>query len=346
MKIDNIFINPCHGNEPYILGANIANHLSKQLEAKQGYAPKLIMPNLYGERQMRILKEEDLLSENMVIDHKIGKYSKPLLFKDADFNRNLIFLIGFQGDIQSAVRSRLQDYSGNTIEINTGAMYNSGNPTFFAYPTSYSELFDETWYEDELMDSIIRTNLEVACNIMNVVESEIDQFYIPSYNTFSFKERSPPTNEISTPPLKPIPRGNNLDIPANSVYVMFSGTGTQTKQLADTVKLLKRAGNNVIMPSWVNPEMDVQRSGPEIIANDNLSKVIGRAGWGIIWTCQNALTQFDHIPYCLGDESEVYFNCETLETVPMLKATEAQREHFGTLDGIAYTANKILDFLS
>jgi hypothetical protein len=346
MQIDNIFINPCHGNEPYILGANIAKNLSERLEQKQGFAPTIIMPDLYGERQRRILKEEGLVSEKMVFDKRIGNTSKPLLFANADFNKNLINVLAFQEDIQRTVRYELSKYSGSIIEINTGAMYTSEELSFFAYPITYTELFEETWCEEELVETIDLSNLEICHNIMQKVEQDIDLFFIPSYNPFSYQsERRLNTRKIATPPLKPMLAKDLQEIQENSVYVMFSGTGTQTGELSEVVRKLEEEGRNVIIPYWVNKDMDIQRAGPNIINNSNLTKVIGRAGWGIIWTCQNAGTKFEHLPYIVGDEPEIYFNIETLETVPMLEATKQQEQQFGNLNGINYTANAIFHFL-
>ncbi len=347
MRIDNIFINPSHGNEPYILGANISKELSNTLADIQGFAPRIIMPDLYGTRQRKILQEEKLFLNNMIINDKIGLLSQPLLFKDADYGENLINFIEFRNRIETAVRNDLKKYSGSMIEINTGSMFTSGYPSFFTYPISHTELFENSLQDPKLMRQINKNHLSLAADIMLDVEFEIDLFFIPSYSTFSYqKDRIPASDEVPTPPLKPLPNFCEDEIPEDSVYVMFSGTGTQADELSKTVESLQDVGYNIIMPFWINQELDVQRAGPEVINHKHLKEVYGRAGWGTIWTCQNAKTRFNHLPFCKGDEPEVYFNCKTLDTIPMLEATSGQEAQFGTLDGIKYTADKILEYLS
>jgi hypothetical protein len=346
-----IFVNPCHGNEPYILGGLIALGVSKHLEETTGEKPRIIIPHLYGNRQKRIMQEEGLLAENVALDEKLGDLYHPITFADNNIAKTLRDLIAKRDDTEKAIREHLQKEHGTiSLEINAGAQITSGNqvPSVLAYPGVYSELYAATLANPELLAQLaeepVEENLQKCYEMMLKLEEDLDLLFIPSYHTFSYLEdRKPLNKEVSTPPLKRVPERNTEDLPENTIYVMLSGTGSEMDTLMNKAKAAQESGYHVIVPPWA-PETkeNFERRGPEVISHNHVRKVIARPGWGILWTCQNAETEIEHVPYSRGDEPEIYFNIKTLEAIPLMEGTKQQLQRFGTLDGIGYVVNEVI----
>ncbi len=337
-----IYINPCHGNEPYILGALIADGVAQKLRERDGVEPLLVVPHLYGERQEQIISGLGL-SAKIHLDKRLGEFYQPLLFQNNDFAAHLSNLVSQQKQVQEETRKHLYDTYGKIFsEINIASRISSSAPAWYAFPTIISELLTRTAQEEELCRTFPLRTLEQAIFIMENVEQNISAFFIPAYHTFSYDgKRVPHQKEISTPPLKPEPKINADKIPENSVYCMLSGTGSEIETMLQNARGLAEKGHHIIVPPWAG-NTAFERRTPEIISNDNIVKVIGRAGWGTLWTCQVAGKDFEAVPYTPGDDPEIYFNLKTLQEVPMKQATEKQREMFGTLDGIEFVVEKIV----
>ncbi|MFH1325770.1 MAG: hypothetical protein ABIH49_03315 [archaeon] len=342
----NILVNLCHGNEPYILGTGIAQGVVERLQGNDD--SRIIVPNLYGKRQERIMQEEGLLGEKVVLDKDLGEIYKPIIFADANFGINVKNILEKRKTTEQAVRDLIQERYGRVfLEVNVGAHFTSGEdiPVFLAYPSIYSELYQRTLEEPELIRHFNKSDLERLTTEMLKLDEEINTFFVPSHHMLSYdSSRKPFDREVSTPPLKKIPPVNKDVIPEDSVYVMLSGTGSEMENSLNIARELNDKGHHVFVPFWTPQELgrEYERKSPEIISNPNLTKVVGRPGWGIIWTCQNAGTNFQALPYTPGDEPEIFFNVKTLESVPLLEETERQKQKFGTLDGISFVVDDIV----
>ena len=345
MKERTIYINPSHGNEPYILGGLIAKKVSEGLKKKLGGKSKIIVPHIYGSRQERILSEVGLRGI-VHLDPELGKMYEPLLFRNNDFSQHLTDLIDYQEEVQRKIREHLKkEYGDIFFELNIGSKISTGALTYYAFPVIISELLERTLQEPELVRNFSQSKLEQALEIMQEVESGIQTFFIPDYHTFSYdRNRKPKQNEISTPPLKSKPKENKDDIPRMSTYFMISGTGSELEYTLKEAENLQEHGFHIIVPPWTETDKFEKRS-PDVISNFNIVRVDSRAGWGTIWTCQLCEKQFVPLPYNSGDDPEIYFNVKTLYSVNQYMATEIQEKKFGTLDGLSFVADQILSDL-
>jgi hypothetical protein len=328
-----IFVNPVHGNEPYVLGGLIA----KELASRIGSDIPIVMPDLYGTRQKKILLEEGV---EAILDPDLGGICRPMLFKAGQYDEHLDNLVSMRNTVEKKAKECLKDKDINALaELNIGSRISVGcEQAYYAFPCINSELLQycinsDLGFEDH--------KLERARDMMKSMEEGIIKFFIPSYNTLSFdKQRKKHSREISTPVMKPVYRRSEEDIPQNSVYLMISGTDSEVETVLRYANEIKNERNVIVSLSEHGKEF-VQMS-PHIISHPNIEKVFGRAGWGTIWMCQNADKKFEHLPYSKGDDPEIYFNIKTLESLPLAKATAQQRKEFGNQrEGIVYTANLI-----
>jgi len=345
-----IFANPCHGNEPYILATLIASKLNEAGGTKH----KIVMPWLYGERQLNILRELDVEAGTLYLDERLGDFYKKMLFKDGKFAAHIDAVLSNRDEAEKGLREYLKGGmktlnvgSGETAElkgeikyeISAGSKFTAGAPrkkTFYAFPAAHSELCKRTAEEGGL--GFDTAALEEMGEMMAAVEKSYEKVFIPHYNTFSFdRKRAPFEREVATPPMKerfrPMLWAQDA-LPEKSVYIMASGTGSELKNVLKKVKEYKP---KAIVPPWARelaPEADGFYS-PIVIANKNVKKVVGRAGWGTIWLCQMAHKQFEHVPYTKGDDPEIYFNIKTLDSTDMLGQPVG--------NGIEFIAKKILE---
>ncbi|MFA6889162.1 MAG: hypothetical protein WC254_06725 [Candidatus Woesearchaeota archaeon] len=329
-----VIVNPSHGNEPYILGGLIARKYQELI----GEKIEIIMPLLYPGRQERILNEEGITA---TLDSVLGELVQPLLFKDNDFDKHIDEIVHKRERVESAIRHYVNERYGTIdFEINTGAKTRITNEIYYAFPTVLSQLLQYTVQEGGLGFNV--SNLEQGSKVMRTVEGDFAAAFIPSVHTFSYDpHRKSVEREIPTPPLKPLSKQCDKDIPLRSVYCMPSGTGSEIQTILDRAAALSQQGYSIIVPPWIKDNR-YRIEEPSVIAHSNVVRVVGRAGWGTLWTCQQAETEFEPVPYKSGDDPEIYFNNKTLEARSLLEATAVQRRQFSTMDGIEYVAKQIL----
>jgi len=217
-------------------------------------------------------------------------------------------------------------------------------PVYYVFPVVYGELLQRSAQEPELAAAFGKAKLERCAEQMQSVDRKYQKTFIPSYHTFSFDEtREPWLQEVPTPPLKPVPAEDTQEIPEGAVFCMLSGTESEIETILERARTLKQEGTPVLISEF-GVETDEFPSAPtSVISNKNIAKVIARAGWGTIWTCQQAGVDFEPLPYSPGDDPEIYFNVKTLQKIPIQEATREQRATFGPdMDGISFVADTIM----
>jgi len=335
-----IYVNPAHGNEPFILGTLLAQGVKKRLE-QEGDNVTVVMPLIYANRQERILRGYGI-DDSFILDPILGDLYRHILFTSGDYKKHLRDFTEARHSTESRVRDHLScNYPRFDAEINVGSRMSSGAPSYYAFPTILSELLEQSLAEVEMNRTFGERLLESG--LSEALKFELyERVFIPSYHTFSYDDsRTPHLREISTPPLKPIVE-NSDRIPEHSVYCMFSGTASEIHEIMTRAQKAQGDGYNVIVPPWVEAD-EFQRLHPDVISNPNVERVIARAGFGTIWTCQQAGKELDAIDYTHGDDPEIYFNLRTLKRKPMLKATEKQKTDFDEMDGIEYVSRIITE---
>ena len=335
----NIIVNPAHGNEPFILGAYIADAVRSLLNP----SATLIVPHIYSHQQ-RILAELGI--GNIVLDSALGNFYGPLLFSQGDFGTYLQAVLEQRETVEIAVRRYVYEtYGAVNIEVNTGSRIRIADCIHYAFPAAVSQVLQYTLHEEGSLGFNI-SDLERSLAVAKQVEASFATVFIPAFHTFSYdSQRVPLAREVSTPPMKPFPVPCSLDIPQQSWYCMPSGTGSEIDTVLSRAKELAEQGYAVIVPPWT-PHQGYRRETPAVIAHPHVVKVVGRAGWGTLWTCQQAEKEFAHIPYRAGEDPEIFFNVRTLEAIAFLERTRQDRQRFlahgSSYNGIQFIAQHIV----
>lgn len=391
-----ILVNPAHGNEPYILGTAIAKGVSDRL-AQQGLGrAKIVVPLLYGDRQKRILMEENPDAVGLIhYDEEFGEILRDVTFQNGDFSEHLRQINQHYDEVQRMLKQRFSVDATNfttrnlaTNEIQTFSPRNvvaavdtasrvvvEAPQRYFAFPLLISELLKKTQranlgFSDADTASLVEKMLKV--------ESGYSQVFIPRINPLSYQysddlSEQPAEVEgrsrVYTPAMKKeyVRTEGKVDQPG--IYVMFSGTGS----IAETTHKLIDAASEGGLKVYTNKEVEgATPVSPDVLTDENILAVLGRAGWGTGWQVQNLALPWFVAPYEQGDDPEIYFNNKTIEALKMGKVlTDADmtpdrlrevikgfsvgmqginqriKDEFGTLNGIDFMADAIAsDFLA
>jgi len=359
----NFFINPVHGNEPYILGVKIA------VEIKKLYSEniKIIVPHIYGDRQKNILREELGIEDNfsledfgVILDKDLGDFYSSILFKDNNFSLYLQDLKDNLKDVQKNVSDFLFNKYGDIfLELNTGSKFSlSSDNTFkaYAFPILFSELLKNVLQEEDNL-GFDNNLLSVVCDLSSDLEKNLDVIYIPFANTFSFKEelRDRSEKEVYTPPLKSAEEKNIIISDKKSVFTMFSGTGSEIETMIKITKDYLDRGHDVFIPTWAKDRVDSISKNhfkniflgvpQDIFKTRKLEAIIGRAGWGTMWLSQVYGIDFIPIEYSYNDDPEIYYNIKTLKKIDIGELTRKQKDIRTDLDGISFVSQDIFNKL-
>ncbi len=393
-----ILVNPAHGNEPYILGTAIARGVSNRL-AKEGLGrARIVVPLMYGERQKRILLEESGEDAGLVhFDETFGQILKDITFGNGDFHNHLTQIEAHYDQVHDLLRQRFsadsQDLDVRALvdgqvhalspknivaSIDTASRVSVEAPLrYFAFPILISELIREAQKEGLGFND---ADMGKLVNRMLKVESAYSQVFIPWINPLSYKyaddlseqpEVVDGRDRIYTPAMKKEYEKTTGKVEEPGIYVMFSGTGSTLDSTHALAQAATQAGLKVYSPPWVEVEGATQVS-PDVLNDENILAVFGRAGWGTGWQVQNLALPWIVTPYETGDDPEIYFNNKTIEALRMGKVLSAGditpeklveainslsvgthalneriRERFGTLNGVDFMADAIArDFLA
>ncbi|MBT3323857.1 hypothetical protein HN681_00575 [archaeon] len=333
-----IFVNPTHGNAPFIIGTHVALQVALEL----GKEVEIVVPHINGKRQEIILK--DLGLDGIVkLDQGLKEFYDPLLMKAYGFEEHVSSLLSFRKLAEENIKRYLdQNYGGFDLEINYGAkIVTEAEKSYYAFPAIFSEILMRS-ADNKFLSNVFNERKLRACSfMMKEVEEKFEFMFIPDYHTFSYLERENFEREIKTPPQQPLARGFDGEILENSMYFMLSGTGSDIDSILEKAREFRSEGFNPIIPSWYETD-EFQKMSPKVISHPNVVQLYGRAGFGFIWDAQQVGKKVIHHPYGHGDDAEIYHNIKTLESLDMLEATEKMREKFSDMDGIKYIASRIV----
>ena len=393
-----ILVNPAHGNEPYILGTAIARGVSERL-ARQGLGrARVVVPLMYGDRQKRILLEESGEDAQLIgLDERFGQILKDITFGNGDFHSHLAQIEAHYDNTHNLLQQRFSADSDNfdvrslttgepravsprniVATIDTAPRVLVDSPLrYFAFPILISELIREAQKEGLGFSD---ADMAKLINRMLKVESTYSQVFIPWINPLSYQYVDDLSTQPAvvdgrsrtyTPAMKKEYQKSHGKIEDPGIYVMFSGTGSTLETTHALAKAANEAGLKVYSPPWVDVEGATQVS-PDVLSDENVLAVFGRAGWGTGWQVQNLALPWIVTPYESGDDPEIFFNNKTIEALKIGKVLSAGditpeklveainslsvgthalndkiREYFGTLNGIDFIADAITqDFLA
>jgi len=355
------------GNEPILLALNIVKYFDKDvilplsLNKLDFVRSKALMKGLNPNRIFMDAKGGGILEE-FFLNTKTNStewMNKVIINYDSvekklrDHYRNFDTV-----DLEGNVRS----FSNDNIEfvMNAGGFFDvfPDLPMIYSFPHRSSEIFSRNEsLNSKKFGEKMRKN-EARKNRIN---------FIPFVHTFSFDENYIPENEETTPFMKEAPRPIDLDLPENSIGMMFSGTDYCSDILEE---LSKNTNYNIITflgaPGEDKNIMKIDPPYGEFVhIYQGILAVVSRPGGGTYWSAWNAGKPIIFPAYSKGDDMEMLYIGKSIkklnlglefsdskkidiyieksqECIPsILKITETIKRDFNTLDGCFHVANRI-----
>lgn len=345
-----IVLNPGHGNEPYILAAAIGKEVGKRFVASGLQEPLLVMPLLYGDRQRRIVSEENPDDSSIYFDPKFGELLREIMFDSGDYGSHIAKIDGNCDEAETQINQRYANdaptvtvYNNSSNEsyalnprdvigvIETGSRVSFEKPhKYFAFPELLSRVLDEAMrHNDELGFS--ESDMTRFASRMRRVEPTYSQIFIPWVSTFSYQYASSLDDQpqiidgrsrIYTPPMK-------ADIEPTigqvgpGLYIMFSGTSSAVESNRALVKAAHEAGIQAYTPSWEDVGGAI-KIPPTALADTNVLAIMGRSGWGTGWQAMQLAKPWLVAPYEKGDDPEIFFNNKTIMALKLGQVLEGK----------------------
>lgn len=356
-----LFLNPGHGNEPYILATAIGREVSKKFRGAGMEQPLLVTPLLYGDRQKRILLEENPNDADLIhYDEQAGEILQQIMFGAGDFKTHLTQVNTHYDEVDRMLNQRY-GVSGDSVTtralvgdqevqispkniigaIDVGNRVSLRTPhRYFAFPEILSRVLNESMRHPELGFS--ESDMKKLANRMMKVEAAYSEIFIPWVSTFSYQhagdlEQQPDVingrSRMYTPAMKAnIERTEGEVNPG--VYIMFSGTGSAVDANKALVQAAHDAGVKAYSPPWETIE-GTQKMPPTVMADRNMMAVWGRSGWGTGWQAMQLELPWLVAPYQQADDPEIFFNNMTIEALRLGKMIGAEGISSKELQGVA-----------
>ncbi len=326
-----IVTNFAYGTGPYLRTTELAIAFNDELE-KAGY-PRIdiIVPLVYGENQRKIMTEEGLLSDEVILDAELGGILEKVFYGNGNYVEYLKkWVAGFKEISREAQEYLLKKYGSEiAVELNRSPRILYGiAPAYSASFGYFSRMFKE------LGD-------RKASGIAECIEKE-QRMIVVGYPGLFSKE-----GDYKVPPISLIPQPNNEKID-KGIFITKSG-------IPNLERLYKSAANFGIK-IYSNSDYS-----PALITNKNILLHFARAGWASIWFSMLAEKPLVVPEYDPADDPEIYFNNKIIEKlgigivyheesleellIKLDKSADVCRtinkeilDRWGTLDGTQYAA--------
>ncbi|EKD64444.1 MAG: hypothetical protein ACD_50C00388G0001 [uncultured bacterium] len=345
-----LVLNPGHGNEPYILATAIGREVSKKFASAGMEQPILVMPLFYGDRQRRILLEENPNDASLLYyDEQFGGILKDVMFESGDFKQHLAQVNTHYDEVEKMLNNRyLVDTQTVTARSfatqestelspkNIIGVIEAGNRVpikvphrYFAFPEVLSRVLHEGMQHPELGFS--ESDMKKLAKRMMKVEAAYSQVFVPWVSTFSYQHASGLDSQpqsidnrsrIYTPAMKANTAKTTGEVD-QGVYIMFSGTGSAVESNKALMHAAKEAGIKTYSPPWETIE-GTEKMPPSVMADENILAIMGRSGWGTGWQAMQLEKPWFVAPYQKGDDPEIYFNNKTIEALKLGKVIGSQ----------------------
>lgn len=376
-----VVLNINTGNGPYLRGVEQILEINRSLGVQGDKAFGVIIPWLYGERQVRILREEfstaiDADLEFILLDEAYGAHMGALLYDGSSYNEYLRAFAEHQPNVQQAVRQHFTQpvnahtLNGTAVTITPEQLRveYARNPTIvLGLPLS---VYTSICQFSRVLKTALTENIEwldrdaanAALPLIEGVESAFSHKFIAHPATFSYsKEVLDEIKKSCTlcPPLGYPPARTNETMEPG-VFVTVSGIPNLPDREFAGIKLYASNPNKV---------PGSERRTPGVLYDPNVRAHIARSGWGSVWASLFTGAPLIVTPYEQDDDLEIYYNNRTIEATGLGVVWDSKRtpeenvgaacevakgyseilaeikNEFGTDDGFAYVAEKLYEEL-
>jgi len=346
-----ILLNIAYGTGPYLRTTELAFALDDHLH--------VIVPLLYGDKQRQIMREVfGEAMERIVLDEEYGALLQTLHYRNeryADFLQRWVDTVDETG---ARIGQYLGDTYGDAIALQLARAPFSSISSAPAYYTSFaflSDIWSEAIGREEI--AIEDALLTTAAEKMRTMEVRYEQHFITEPGTFSYAPKE--HNQMLIPPTLHPPSVYDGEVEPG-IYVTVTGVPGLHRLFSDVQKWGMKIYTNT--PEAIPGST---KALPSVIGHPNIKAHFSRSSWSSIWTSLFTGTPFIAAPYDQYDDPEIFFNNECItklnlgivyagqplddlleeahvHTRQLEETKQSLKERFGTLDGITYTAEKIV----
>lgn len=315
----------------------------------------------------------------ILLDRRLGEYLESIFYGgEKTYEESLKHFLENYKNTDDKIKNYLsgnlltENFYGNKIlvnkndiamEINRCPIISFGiTPSYYTSFAYMSEIFERS-----LGESAININKDVLRKLIpHYLELERKQTmrFMAEPATFSYLEERPKRydGETYTPPNANQSLSHRYFFVRKGVYVTVTGITGINKRL---FKELHKVGLK-IYTNKPGPIPFSKKARPTIVFHKNILLHFARIGWGSAWLSWSTGTPLIALPYDPKDDPEVYFNNICIEKIGLGKIYTGQPieellkfrddykenvklinnkllEKYGTLNGVEYTAEKIID---
>ena len=307
---------------------DMARRIRQRLEIDTGEQVSVVVPWVYGDDQLRILKEEAFdepgLWDKVFLSPELGDALRPLLFSGEGFNEELSTFLRIYKKQKKALEDLLKfslkvvDLNGRELHLEPGniRLEVTRNPVVsmgieYSYYSSvgyYSSIFEELLGSEEA-SGINYKLVEKAVFSVREMEADFRFHFQPVPRCLSFKENSQPlfATERETPPLIPLPK-----VPTESLergmYVSVSGIPGLSPLYEEALRLPQTIYTNDRSRGFAEDRIHP----PQYIAHPSVSRIFARAAWNTIWLANLTGTPLVCPGHVQDDHPEILFNLRSV----------------------------------
>jgi|TARA_Y100000310_G_scaffold344034_1_gene454674 hypothetical protein len=378
-----IILNFPHGNSPYLRTIELAIAVNDIFEKKGIKRLGIIVPWVYEERQRYIIRHNfskiiKKYPDEILLDKNLGNFLSSIFYDGHNYNNWLKFFLENNKDTEDKIQEYFnndltaQNFKGKKISVDRNQIEMEINrcPIIdFKIKPSYYTSF--AYYSDILKNSKDADAVKVDNNLLDEgvkyysgIEKNQTLRFIAEPATFSCMENKSPghKSEILTPPnTNQKLRNPFFRFIKRGVYCTITGIYGMNQIFNEMHKM------HLSVYTHKTGFMPFSKRAPiDVISHKNILMHFARVGWGSAWLSFNTETPLIALPYDSNDEPEVYFNNLSIEKLGIGKIYNGQRidellefgnkykktvktikadliKKYGTLNGVEYTAAKIVD---
>ena len=316
------------GFGPLVRTLDMARLIRRQLKPILDEPVNILIPWVYGENQLRILKEETAdepdLFDQVFLSPDLGDALRPLLFSGEGLNEELDRYLKiypaqkklwddlFKSSLRTVdlLNRRGQAEPGSIhLEVTRNPVLSTNiEYSYYSSVSYFSSIFEEL-HERRNVAGINYKLIEKAFIKFREIETGYRMHFQPVPRCMSFKESPKPLRptERETPPLIPKPKMMTGNL-KSGIYISISGIPRLSSFYNEAFRLPQTIYTNALSASNSNAQV----YPPIYITHSSVNRVFARAAWNTIWLANLSGTPLvcpDHFP---EDHPEIFYNLKSV----------------------------------
>lgn len=328
-----IVTNFAYGTGPYLRTTELAIAFNNELEKRGKARMPVIVPWVYGEKQVRIMREEfgahiDVHPDELLLDATLGALLKSIFYTgNAAYEESLRFWLLHAEQVSAEAHTHLsgvisiETFAGEKRALSGAdiALEINRSPRIrYAVAPSYSTTFgyiadilEQAQIAGNEVIAVDRSLLQQGVLLADSIEGSQVLNCMAYPATFSWNSASSYipryAGEILVPPITNLPRPHN-EVMEKGIFVTITGIEGLERLYAEARALgLKLYSNDI------DAVLGSTKALPHVIPNPAIKLQFARAGWGSIWLSMFCGTPLVVPSFDPTDDPEIYFNNRAVE---------------------------------